>query len=127
MDLFTKLRSMQLLLIDDDQWIRNSLGLFFQSEGCEIIALETAEEGLPYVEKQKFDVIIVDYRLPGMDGIEFIERLPANQSNTLNILISAYGSKHLLSKAKKIGIHQFIPKPFTTDIIEDTLNRLITG
>lgn len=45
MDLYKKLRDMHLLLIDDDEWIRESLRLYFENEGCNIVALETAEEG----------------------------------------------------------------------------------
>ena len=127
MDLFTKLRSMQMLLIDDDEWVRDSLQLFFESEGCKIVALENAEQGLNFIAKHEFDIIIVDYRLSGMDGLEFINRLPANQAGTLKVLISAYGNKDLLLRAKKAGVHQFIRKPFTKEDIEDSLKRLITG
>ncbi len=125
MDLFTKLRSMHLLLIDDDEWVRDSLRLFFESEGCQIIALETAEEGLNVTASHHFDIIIVDYRLPGMDGLEFIKHLPANQADTLKVLITAYGSKDLFLKSKQSGFNEFVPKPFTTEIIENTLKRLI--
>ena len=125
MDLFTKLRSMRLLLIDDDEWVRDSLRLFFESEGCQIVALETAEEGLNATMSRNFDLIIVDYRLPGMDGIEFIKHLPANQAGTLKVLITAYGSEDLFLKAKQSGFNEFIPKPFTTEIIEESLKRLI--
>lgn len=125
MDLFTKLRSMRLLLIDDDEWVRDSLRLFFESEGCQIVTLETAEEGLNATMSRNFDLIIVDYRLPGMDGIEFIKHLPANQAGTLKVLITAYGSEDLFLEAKQSGFNEFVPKPFTTEIIADTLKRLI--
>ena len=45
MDLFSKLKKMRILLIDDDEWIRDSLSLYFEGEGCHLLALETAEEG----------------------------------------------------------------------------------
>ena len=126
MDLYTKLRRMHLLLIDDDEWVRDSLRLFFESEGCQIVALETAEEGLNFTANRHFDIIIVDYRLPGMDGLEFIKQLPASQADTLKVLITAYGSEDLLLKAKQSGFHACIPKPFTTEIIEASLERLIS-
>ena len=126
MNLFSKLRSMHLLLIDDDEWIRDSLRLFFESEGCEIVALETAEEGLEVTAGDRFDLIIVDYRLPGMDGLEFIKRLPAGQAGALKVLISAYGSEDLLQEARQSGVHEFIPKPFTTEIIEASLEQMIS-
>jgi CheY-like chemotaxis protein len=118
---------MHLLLIDDDEWVRDALKLFFESEGCSIVALATAEEGLETVMDRRFDIMIVDYRLPGMDGLEFIRRLPANQSMALKILITAYGSNALLTKAKTAGVHECIAKPFTTDTIEEALSRLIAA
>jgi CheY-like chemotaxis protein len=117
---------MNLLLVDDDEWVRDSLRLFFESEGCKIVAMETAEEGLAFTADQHFDIIIVDYRLPGMDGLEFIEHLPDNQTDALKLLITAYGTEALLETAKKSGVHELISKPFTTETIEATLSRLIT-
>lgn len=116
---------MKLLLIDDDEWVRDSLRLFFESEGCRIVALETAEEGLTFAVRDPFDIIMVDYRLPGMDGLEFIKKLPANQVDTLKVIITAYGNEDLFYKAKKAGFHEFITKPFTTGTIEESLERLI--
>jgi DNA-binding NtrC family response regulator len=126
MNLFKKLRSMKLLLIDDDEWIRDSLKLFFESEGCHIVALETAEEGLTFAKDQNFDLIIADYRLPGMDGLEFIKQLPENQAKAFKILITAYGSKDVFSEAHRIGVHDCIPKPFTSETIEASLEHLIS-
>lgn len=126
MDLFTKLRSMRLLLIDDDEWVRDSLRLFFESEGCHITALETAEEGLEVSASRHFNIIIVDYRLPGMDGLEFIKHLPASHADTLKILITAYASENLKYRARQSGFDEFIAKPFTTEIIEASLKHLIT-
>ena len=125
MDLFGKLKEMKMLLIDDDEWIRDSLSLFFEGEGCHLVAVETAEEGMEELKRQDYDIIIVDYRLPGMDGLEFLERIKESHPNALTLLITAYGSKDVLLKASKIGIQGFIDKPFTIRTIEDSLSRLI--
>ena len=125
MDLFEKLREMHLLLIDDDEWVRESLKLYFESEGCRIIALETAEEGLDVTARRHFDIIIVDYRLPGMDGLEFVRHLPPRQADTVKILMTAYGSGDLVKKAQNAGFHDFIPKPFTMEVVEKSLSRVM--
>jgi CheY-like chemotaxis protein len=116
---------MNLLLIDDDEWVRDSLRMFFESEGCEIVALETAEEGLDVTTSHHFDIIITDYRLPGMDGLEFIQHLPTSQADAVKVLITAYMSEDLIWRAKQSGFDECIPKPFTTEIIEESLERLI--
>jgi len=125
MNLFSKLRKMKILLIDDDEWIRDSLSLFFESEGCHLLALETAEEGLEEINKQAYDIIITDYKLPGMDGLEFIKRINLSHPDALTILITAYGSKDVFLKARKMRVQDFIDKPFTSETIENSLSRLI--
>jgi DNA-binding NtrC family response regulator len=125
-DLFGKLKEMKTLLIDDDEWIRDSLSLFFEGEGCHLVAVETAEEGMEELKRQGYDIILVDYRLPGMDGLEFLERIKDSHPDALTILITAYGSKDVFLKARKIGVQGFVDKPFTIRTIEDSLSRLIS-
>jgi DNA-binding NtrC family response regulator len=125
MVLFDELKKMRLLLVDDDQWIRDSLSLYFEAEGCHLFALETAEEGTEAVKKQDYDIIISDYRLPGMDGLEFLKRIKEAQPHAIRVLITAYGSKALVSEAKRIGIQGFIEKPFTCRTIEASLSRIL--
>jgi CheY-like chemotaxis protein len=125
-DLFGKLKEMKMLLIDDDEWIRDSLSLFFEGEGCHLVAVETAEEGIEELRKQGYDIILVDYRLPGMDGLEFLKRIKESQPDALTILITAYGSKDVFLRARNIGVTDFVDKPFTISTIEDTLSRLIS-
>ena len=68
---------------------------------------------------------MVDYRLPGMDGLEFIKRIQKTQSHAMKVLVTAYKSKEVVSKAMKTGIDGFIEKPFTTKTIEESLSRLV--
>ena len=126
MDLFTKLKSMKILLIDDDEWIRDSLRLFFEAEGCQISALETAEEGLEALHCENYDIIISDFKLPGMDGLTFFEQIQTKHTSAIKILITAYKSKEVVSQAKKIGVQSLIAKPFTSEIIETSLAILTT-
>ncbi|MGA1865032.1 MAG: response regulator [bacterium] len=113
------------MLIDDDEWIRDSLSLFFKNEGCHLLALETAEEALKLLKKQSYEIIITDYRLPGMDGLEFFRKIQNSHPRVIKILVTAYGNKDVFSEAIKIGIQDIINKPFTTRIIEESLSRLI--
>ena len=113
------------MLIDDDEWIRNSLALFFEGEGIELRALETAEEGLEELRKTLYDIIIVDYRLPGISGLEFLKRIHETHPQAIKILITAYKDKEMISEALSIGVQDFIEKPFTTSTIEQTLSWVI--
>ena len=58
MNIFSTLQGMKILLVDDDEWIRDSVCLLFEAEGCDLLALETAEEGLKALSQQNYDIII---------------------------------------------------------------------
>ncbi|MEJ2723406.1 MAG: response regulator [Deltaproteobacteria bacterium] len=90
-----------------------------------MLAVETAEEGMEKLKRQHYDVIIVDYRLPGMDGLEFLDRIKDSHPNALTLLITAYGSGEVFSKASSLGVQGFIDKPFTVKTFEEALSRLI--
>jgi DNA-binding NtrC family response regulator len=124
MDIFSKLRDMKILLIDDDEWIRDSLRIFFEAEGCMISALETAEEGLKALEHQKFEIIITDYKLPGMDGLTFLKQIQSSHPDVKKILITAYKTEAVVNEAKKVGVQHLIAKPITSDILEASLIHL---
>ena len=125
MDLFSRIREMKILLIDDDEWIRDSLKIFFEAEGCDLLALETAEEGMAALKDQTVDLIIVDYKLPGLDGLEFLKRIYNTQPGAIKILITAYRNDNVVSEAKKLKVQGFIEKPFTSDTFMASLAHLI--
>ncbi len=116
---------MKILLIDDDEWIRDSLKIFFEAEGCDLLALETAEEGMAALKDQTVDLIIVDYKLPGLDGLEFLKRIHNTQPGAMKILITAYRNDNVVSEAKKLKVQGFIEKPFTSDTFMASLAHLI--
>lgn len=125
MDLFRKLSRMKILLIDDDEWIRDSLRLWFEGEGCHLTTVETAEEGMEALKQQVYEIMIVDYKLPGMDGLEFFNRIQGAYPHAMKILITAYAGERVVFEMARMGIHGLIEKPFTTNTIEASLCRLI--
>ena len=125
MDIFDRIKNMKILLVDDDEWIRDSLSLFFEAEGCNLLAFETAEEGMEAVKQQVYDIVISDYKLPGMDGLEFLRRVKEKQPNAFEILITAYANCEIVKEADEIGVKDIIPKPFTSEDVETSLSRIV--
>ena len=125
MDVFDRIKNMKILLVDDDEWIRDSLSLFFEAEGCNLLTFETAEEGMEAVRKQAYDIVISDYKLPGMDGLEFLRRVKEKQPKIFEVLITAYTNCEIVKQAKDIGVKDIIPKPFTSEDVETSLSRII--
>ena len=125
MNLFRKLKNKKILLVDDDEWIRDSLTLYFDTEGCQMIAVETAEEGMELLKQQDYDIILLDYKLPGIDGLTFSREIQEICPDAIKILITAYKNKKIVSEAVNVGIQDLIDKPFTIKTIEDSMLRLI--
>ena len=125
MNLFSKLKNKKILLVDDDEWIRDSLTLYFDTEGCQMIAVETAEEGMELLKQQGYDIILLDYKLPGIDGLTFSRKIQEIRPDAIKILITAYKNKKIVSEAVNVGIQDLIDKPFTIKTIEDSMLRLI--
>ncbi len=113
MNSFDELKQVKTLLVDDDELIRDSLSMAFQNKGCFMRAAESAEEGLQAIKEEQFDIIISDFRLPGMNGLDFLKMATATHPAAVNILITAYRDEYMFSEAIKMGVTEFIEKPFS--------------
>ena len=103
----------KILVIEDNAYVLEAFELILQSCGYETFAVSTGEEALALIRKTPFDIIISDYRLPGMDGIDFFHQAKALTPNSTKILISAYGIEDIATKAGPAGVHFFFEKPFS--------------
>ena len=121
MNSFKELKKLKTLLVDDDELIRDSLKIAFRAKGCAMRVAETAEEGLQAIAEEPFDIIISDYRLPGINGLEFIKQAGVIQPRAARFLITAYRDDHIISKAVRIGVNEFIEKPFS---VKKLVNQL---
>jgi CheY-like chemotaxis protein len=123
MSLFEEIGDKKILLVDDDESIRDSMSMFFLGEGVSIQALETAEEGIRALEKQSYDIIITDYRLPGMDGLSFLGHVRELCPQAYKIFLTAFGSREVQAAAARLDVDEYIEKPFSTRLIRDALKR----
>jgi DNA-binding NtrC family response regulator len=113
MELSPKIIKATTLLVDDDQLIRDSMRLAFRNQACFIQVVESAEEALCILNKVNFDVIISDFELPGIDGLEFLKQVMTLHPDNVALLISGNGSDETVKRAYEIGIHDFLQKPFS--------------
>jgi len=119
------LKQMKILTIDDDQWIRNSLTYYFRKKTLAFVAVESAEEALELIKKEPFDIVICDYKLPGMDGLRLLGELKKALPRARTILITAYGSEDIIVEAHDLSVDAFVQKPFTTRTIEEAFDRML--
>jgi DNA-binding NtrC family response regulator len=95
---------LKILLAERDLFIRHALQEYFQSKDCMFVAVESAEEGIRLLEKENFDVIVSEYELPGIDGVEFFKRVTVANPNTVKLLITNYGDIDLVSEVLKSDV-----------------------
>lgn len=127
MDPFKKLKHMKTLLVDDDGLIRDSLSMAFLSRGCNIRTVESAEKGIEVLQKEHFDIIVSDFKLPGMNGMEFFEKTGLSRTGSVNVLISGNVQEEDLEGKEGLGIDEFLEKPFTVMTLAGMLAGLIDG
>lgn len=120
-----QLRGKHILLVDDDAWIRDSLSICLNCEGCRVTTAETAGEGLEAFRQGGIDILICDYQLPDRNGIDLLREAKAVAPEVPMILITAFGSRQLYARAAEIGVEIFIDKPFNSQTIEHAITRLL--
>src|SRR5574341_2397273 len=113
--------SKNLLIVEDEETLRESIKRIFTKEGYTVDAVDSAEKGLALVEKNLFDVIISDIILPGMDGIEMLTRVREQVPDQLFIVVTAYASLDTSVKALRAGAYDYIMKP----IIHEEIKQIV--
>ena len=119
------LEPVRVLIIDDDFFVRDAMEMFVRNCGCLCVGSSSAEDGLKSLQAQRFDIVVCDYRLPGLDGLAFFRRIHDLDPKPVKILISAYGHPKLTREAEGIGVDAFFQKPFANRQFETALNGII--
>lgn len=112
-----------ILLIEDDPWSRNSLSMFFGIVECRMLSVENAKEAITAVSRDRFDLILCEYQLPGMSGLTLLKMLGNIQPEVVKFLFTSYPIQKLADEAARSGIHEVIRKPFTMTTLEESLKR----
>jgi len=107
-----------ILVVDDEPGIRQSLTSVLQDEGYEVAAVESGEDCLGWLSKKRAEVVMLDIWLPGMDGLEALEKIQTLEDPPVVIMISGHGAIETAVRATKLGAFDFIEKPLS---IEKTL------
>ncbi len=102
----------KLLLIDDEEDVRYSFQRIFDSPEVELATASSGEEGLKVIPKFKPDLVLMDVRMGGMNGLETLRRIRAADPKLLVILMTAYGTTQTAIEAMKLGAYDYLLKPF---------------
>jgi two-component system phosphate regulon sensor histidine kinase PhoR len=117
----------QILVIDDEQIMRDGCSRILSREGWKVITAEDGKQGLDEIQSQPegMDVILLDLMMPGMSGMEVLDKIQTINPNLLVIVITGYATVESAVEAMKKGAYDFIPKPFTPDQLRIVVRRAL--
>ncbi len=115
----------KLLLIDDEEDVRYSFQRIFDSPEIEFTTAASGEEGLKVIPKFKPDLVLMDVRMGGMNGLETLRRIRTANPKLLVILMTAYGTTQTAIEAMKLGAYDYLLKPFDAVKIKEIVNNAL--
>ncbi|MGQ9617819.1 MAG: sigma-54-dependent transcriptional regulator [Candidatus Aminicenantia bacterium] len=114
----------KILVIDDEKSIRDSLRGILEDEGFEVKEAESGESALEMIKKERFDAILLDIWLPGIDGIDVLKKIKEKDDCPV-IMISGHATIDTAVKATKMGAYDFFEKPLSTDRVIVTIKNAL--
>jgi len=114
---------MKILIIDDERSIRNSLKEILVDEGYDVDVAEDGAQGLAMADKEKYSIIFCDIKMPGMDGVEVLDKLVEMGIDSAVVMISGHGDISTAVECIKKGAFDFIPKPLDLNRILITIKN----
>ena len=115
----------RVLIVDDNETMRSGITLVVERMGHEAIAAGSGPEGLARLKEQPFDLVVTDYRMEEMNGIEVLEAVKEQFPDTDVIIITAYGTIEIAVEAMKKGAVDFITKPFPPEALRLKVDKVM--
>jgi DNA-binding NtrC family response regulator len=115
----------RLLIVDDDPIVRDSLGQWFDSEGYQVETIASGREVLSQAARDRWDLALLDIKMPGMDGMELQSRLREIDPELPLIIMTGYASVDTAVQALKNGAYDYITKPFDPDELVHLVRRAL--
>lgn len=118
-------RSPRILIVDDEEITRKNLAHILTKENYSVSSASDGEEALRKLETSEFDVIITDLKMPGVDGIEVLEKIRIKYPDTKVIIITGYATVPSAVEAMQKGAFYYIAKPFKLDEVRTTVKQAL--
>jgi two-component system response regulator PilR (NtrC family) len=115
----------KILIVEDEHSMNEVLRILLESEGFEVTSAFDGAEGIDYLKKEIYDLVITDLRMPEVDGFQVLKTAKELFPDTVVIMITAYGTNERVIEAMKAGAYDFIHKPFQVDEIRIIINKAL--
>lgn len=115
----------KILIVDDEENIREIIKMTLRKSADEIYTADCAEAGLEVLQEHIIDVVISDIKMPGMDGLEFLQKVKEEQPAVQFLMITAHGNMDTVVEALRLGASDFLSKPFENKILREQVSKLL--
>ena len=119
------MRRQKILVVDDEQLIRWSLEQNLKKQGYEVFSAGSGEDALRIVREESPDLVLQDIQLPGISGLEVLERIKEHDEDIIVIMVTALGVLETAVKAMRLGAHDYINKPFNLDELAIVIKKAL--
>jgi len=113
-----EVKKRKILLVEDETVVREALRDWLVDDGYDVECVENGEQAIERIKEEEFGVIVLDLKLPGIDGLQVFKQAKELQSETKGIMITAYPSKETLEEAQRLGLLDYLAKPFSVEDLE---------
>jgi two-component system nitrogen regulation response regulator NtrX len=115
----------RILVVDDEAEIRRSVRMILEYEGFEVLEASSGPDGVAIAERESPDLVFLDIKMPGMDGLDALQRIRASNEALPVVIISGHGTVSTAVEATKAGAFDFIEKPLTTERVLVTIRNAL--
>lgn len=113
----------KILVADDEPLMRNLILRILESEGYQVTLTSSGTEALEHLRKEKFDILLSDIKMPGLNGIDLLKNVKASFNDMVVIMMTGYGEAYSIKQALMDGADEYITKPFKNQEISLIVER----
>ena len=115
----------KILVIDDEVGIRNLLDTLLHRKGYDVVLADNGQKGLAIFRRERPDVVVLDLKMPGMDGFTVLQQVRSLNPKQPVIILTGAGTPEMEQQARALGVSEFVEKEFSLHLLGDSLKRLL--
>ena len=115
----------KILVIDDEQGIRDLLDTLLRRKGYDVVVAESGQKGLDLFRQEHPDIIVLDLKMPGMDGLTVLRQIRGLDPRIPVIILTGAGTPETEQQVRAMGVTEYVEKEFSLHLLGDSLKRLL--
>jgi len=116
----------RIMVIDDEKIVGDMAKMSLEQEGYEVDTFLSAEPALARLKEKKYDVVVTDYKMKGIDGMEVLRIVKKDHPGTIVIMITAFANLDAAIEALRGDVHDFFPKPVKIKELKESIRRALS-